>query len=300
MNKLVYLVGLPGSGKSYFANYLKEKFDYKVYSSDCIRKELYGDEAIQGNPQKIFHILYQRLFKALKKDKNCIFDATNVSQKNRINFLKELKKNKINCYCQCMILCTPLDLCIERDRKRERTVGQEVIYKMLKSFNVPTGEEGWDSIYFIPTGRLDSAEFWYNYNHSIPHENPSHLETIYQHSFLTEIKAKDFPEIVQVAARYHDIGKYLAKKVGEDGIAHYYNHENISAYLYMTSKEFFDYYKKSGLDGLEILYLIQCHMYPHFKSESAEKKIQLYFPVSRKNLNLLYYCDLTSAIRETD
>ena len=50
---LTVLVGLPGSGKSTYANKIKNAI---LCSSDKVREELYGDENIQGDKQKVFRI----------------------------------------------------------------------------------------------------------------------------------------------------------------------------------------------------------------------------------------------------
>ena len=47
--ELIVLCGLPGAGKSTYARqYVQEHSETKIMSSDSIRKELYGDESIQG------------------------------------------------------------------------------------------------------------------------------------------------------------------------------------------------------------------------------------------------------------
>ena len=47
MPKLIYLVGIPGSGKSYYAKTILKEFSSCVYlSSDELRKEFYGDEKL--------------------------------------------------------------------------------------------------------------------------------------------------------------------------------------------------------------------------------------------------------------
>ena len=43
MTKLIYLIGLPASGKSYYAKQLSEQYNAKIYSSDNLREELFGD-----------------------------------------------------------------------------------------------------------------------------------------------------------------------------------------------------------------------------------------------------------------
>lgn len=56
------LVGLPGSGKSYIAQELMEKDkNIQLFSSDKLREELWGDESIQGDNNKLFAELHNRI-----------------------------------------------------------------------------------------------------------------------------------------------------------------------------------------------------------------------------------------------
>ena len=90
------MVGLSGSGKSTFSKSIVERVKLiEVFSSDKIREELYGDESIQGKPQKVFNIFHKRIFSALKDGKNCIYDATNLKQKDRLHFLLQLEQQKL-------------------------------------------------------------------------------------------------------------------------------------------------------------------------------------------------------------
>ena len=80
------LVGLPGSGKSTWA----EKQNMDIFSSDAIREELYGDASIQGDNNLIFDLLHSRIIENLKSGKDSIFDATNLSSKKRRHFMRKL------------------------------------------------------------------------------------------------------------------------------------------------------------------------------------------------------------------
>ena len=44
MQKFLMLMGISGSGKSTFAQAMAAKCNYKVFSSDALREELFGDE----------------------------------------------------------------------------------------------------------------------------------------------------------------------------------------------------------------------------------------------------------------
>jgi len=113
---------------------------------------------------------------------------------------------------------------------------------MYKSINIPMLYEGWDSIniiwntdgYDFDTNVLFNGENGLN---KIDQENPHHTLTIGKHCLKTfqicEELIDDFE--LNMAAMYHDIGKKFCKAFknskGEDTeTAHYYNHNNVSAY----------------------------------------------------------------------
>ena len=60
MAKLIILCGLPGSGKSFYAENYKAVDDAfckdftVIHSSDAIRAELFGDPSFQGDNAKVF------------------------------------------------------------------------------------------------------------------------------------------------------------------------------------------------------------------------------------------------------
>ena len=115
MNICLVLVGISGSGKSTYSDYLR-RVGFEVFSSDEIRKELWGDENDQKNPSEVFNTLHRRILSALKEGKNCVYDATNISAKKRAAFIRMVKGSNINCKFACRILAATPKECIERDR----------------------------------------------------------------------------------------------------------------------------------------------------------------------------------------
>ena len=63
------MVGIPGSGKSYHCDYMKEK-GYKVFSSDEYRVKVCGDVNCQTRNQEVFATLYKDLLQALKNNED--------------------------------------------------------------------------------------------------------------------------------------------------------------------------------------------------------------------------------------
>ena len=146
MNKLVFLVGLPGCGKSTYAEENLAQ-DYEILSSDKIRLELLGSEENQSNNSLVFETLFERARNFLKKGKNVVLDATNVDLKERQNSLNRF--NDLQIERIAIVIDTPFEICVERDKKRGRTVGEAVIRKFANRFVMPTKEEGFNEIIIV-------------------------------------------------------------------------------------------------------------------------------------------------------
>lgn len=140
--KLYTLVGLPGSGKSTFC---AEHPNYVVVCPDNIREELYGDAAIQGNGSKVFNLAFQRINEALEAGHHVIFDATNVSVESRKTILRNVK----NAEHIAIFFDIPIDVCLKRNKERERVVPEEVIINMNNRLVPPTTEEGFKKVLVI-------------------------------------------------------------------------------------------------------------------------------------------------------
>lgn len=130
MSEFIMLVGLPASGKSTYAEKLKEK-GYHVHSSDEIREELTGDVNSQDKNTDVFSELHKRVKNDLKNGISCVYDATNMIIKRRKAFLDEIKK--YDCMKTCILFVVPVDVCKERNSHRKRKVpdsgktGEEIL-----------------------------------------------------------------------------------------------------------------------------------------------------------------------------
>lgn len=276
MSKLVIMVGLPGSGKS---TYVKKHYkDYKIFSSDHYRKIILGDENNQSNSPRIFAALFNDLATALEKGYDCVVDATNCKYKSRVMAIQLGKK--YNCTIEAVVIHQPIEVCIDQDKKRNRTVGEAVIKKFASGYKFPQYWEGFDIISVI-----------YD-NHNIINQekandtikdlklkmdlfeqfNPHHNKTVGKHSdaIITQInceynkgnitdKEKD---ILTLAATWHDFGKLYTQSFDEKGIAHYLGHANYSVlkildYIYYYGNNFSNLNEK---DFIEALFYINNHM----------------------------------------
>ena len=279
------LVGLPGSGKS---TYIKKYFNQnlRVHSSDAIREELSGDVNNQNINKQVFDLLHKRVKEDLKNGISCVYDATNISWKRRKAFLESL--NGINCWKVCHFIATPYEVCLDRNRQRERVVPDDVIKRMYLNFDIPWYNEGWDGIEIVYTQSSfdsyygDYINFLADYE-DFEQNSKWHSESLGNHCRKTvqyvQSRAADLNLLnereTKIAAILHDCGKPFVKAFkdsrGNDSeFAHYYNHENVGAYNSIF------YGKAAGVDSLLIAALVRYHMILHFFKDWRQKTVDKY------------------------
>ena len=165
MPELIVLCGLPGAGKSTYANrYVQEHPNTKIMSSDAIRKELYGDEMIQGDAGRVFRLMRTRTVEHLMNGFDVIYDATGMMRMHRgeiVSYVPESVTKK------CVVVWASIEECIERDNHRKRKVGKDIIEMLAKTFESPCYEEGFTEISVIMPKDFDSDEYEEKYLESM-------------------------------------------------------------------------------------------------------------------------------------
>ncbi|NET01029.1 MAG: AAA family ATPase [Sphaerospermopsis sp. SIO1G2] len=154
MTKLILLIGLPGSGKSTLAKQLiTECPQMHVVSTDAIRGQLFGSEAIQGSWRLIWQDVERQFQQAILSDITTIFDATNARRKHRRQTIK-IARNFGFTHITGIWVKTPVWLCLKRNQKRDRQVPEQVILRMHRQLRdaPPSLEDGLDSLIFQEFG----------------------------------------------------------------------------------------------------------------------------------------------------
>lgn len=140
--RFILLMGLPASGKSTIAEQL-DAAGFVRLNADAIRKELYGDEAEQGDPKKVWGILMSRLGTALSKRQRIVLDLTNMTRSNRRPLIRKAVKKGVP--VDLFLLDVPLAVCLERNKRRTRVVPEVVLRGMARGFKrsgLPRADEG--------------------------------------------------------------------------------------------------------------------------------------------------------------
>lgn len=265
--RLIMLIGLPGSGKStWAAKYVTENSNTVIISSDKIRKELFNDENSQEDNNRVFYEMEVRTLNYLNNGVNVIYDATNVVRKRRKAFLDKLPTWVVK---EAYVIWAPLEVCIERDNSRDRTVGKNVIWKMIKSYQPPFFDEGFNRIYYNINSDFDVVNYIDKITFMMkePHDNPHHKYDIYEHCEKAAEYILPFDNILKEATRWHDCGKPYVKDFhntkGElTDIAHYYNHQNVSSYLIPG---IFAHYDETYITPIS--WLVNVHMDPYLDTK---------------------------------
>lgn len=309
MSEFIMLVGLPASGKSTYAEELKRN-GFHIHSSDKIRKELYGDVNSQDKNVDVFAELHKRIKTDLQNDISCVYDATNMSMKRRIAFLEEIKKYE--CKKICVLFVVPIEICKERNQNRERKVPDDVFDKMLKQFQCPYYYEGWDN---IEIKWYDGEVKPIKVDWDMSQENSHHTLTVSEHMKKSAdylFKKFKHSNLLIIAARIHDVGKYYTKKfVDSKGNpskeAHYYGHENYGAYIFLVAQNYgisngdYECAKTDNCEqkiNLYISSLINWHMRPHtawkHSEKSRERDRKLIGEEMYQDIMLLHEADLSA------
>lgn len=302
MPELIMLVGVAGSGKSTIGMRIaaQHKGEIALLSSDTIRGEIYGDESCQKNPGRVFDILHQRAVRALSQSISVIYDATNLSCKRRMNFLKSIAH--IDCRKECVIvIATPEDI-KERMEKRERKVPMEVVHRHIEQFQCPNFYEGWDDIKIkFNSDHWSCHESWKKLwlQCEMSHDNHHHSLDIDEHMRMASIHAaadgRGDSVLDSWVARTHDLGKGVTKVFKDRNgnpteEAHYYNHQNVGAYYSLIhSCCDFDENLNTMLDDA---CLIQWHMEHYLrKGPALDKFYKMLGPKLERRLHILEDAD---------
>jgi predicted kinase len=159
---LLVLVGIPGSGKSTWANDRVASGRYHLVSTDAIRAELYGSEACQGDWRQIWQRVlvqwHQGVAAIYRGDlEGVIYDATNARRRHRREAIAAARAAGFDTIT-LVWFDIPLTLALARNRSRSRQVPEAVMATMHRQ------------IQGAPPSLLEGVEAVIRLGHETPEE----------------------------------------------------------------------------------------------------------------------------------
>ncbi|HXW89384.1 MAG TPA: AAA family ATPase [Terriglobales bacterium] len=147
---VVLAIGLPGSGKSSWF----KRHSISPLSSDLLRALLFDDPNEQRFQDLIFSNLRSMLRARLiaRRPMNYV-DATNLTPHDRQGWIKLAKDYGYDVHA--VFFDVPLEVCLERNRKRERVVAEDVMRRMAAKLKPPRFEEGLSKITVVRVKQKD-------------------------------------------------------------------------------------------------------------------------------------------------
>jgi predicted kinase len=147
--ELIMLVGIPTAGKSTFSSNPKYSKYVRVSSDDILqevakeRQQSYNT-VFKANIRFAQIAMMKVLRKAIEDGKSIIWDQTNLTKKQRREKLKHIpdtyKKTAV-------YFIVDLETALKRNTQRPgKVIPPEILERMIKEYELPTNEEGFDTI----------------------------------------------------------------------------------------------------------------------------------------------------------
>ena len=154
---IVVLCGPAACGKSHFAE--RHFRPTQIVSSDWARARVCDDDRDQRFNAQAFALVHFLVEQRLTLNRLCVVDSTALTGPARRELLDLAKQHQVPAVA--MVFNVPLETCVERDQKRERSVGRAVIERHHQAFELAKAtlrQEGFDQLLEFQDGDLEKVQ----------------------------------------------------------------------------------------------------------------------------------------------
>ncbi len=151
------LCGPAACGKSTFAQ--RHFRPTHIISSDWARALVCDDERDQRFNTQAFALVHFLVEQRLTVNRLCVVDSTALTLQTRKDLLDLARKCQVS--TTLILFNVPLVTCIERDEKRERSVGKAIVerqYQSLELSKATIRQEGFEQVVELQEGDLEKIQ----------------------------------------------------------------------------------------------------------------------------------------------
>jgi len=210
MTELIVTIGLPGSGKSTWADeFIKNNPNYFNVNRDDIRLMLQGrgryNKFTKTREDVVTEVQLSTARSAIKNGKSVIISDTNLNPAI-VKQWEQFAKDRDVDFHKKLFTDTPMGVCLDRDRLREFPVGSNVITGMF---------ERYQDIYW-PTPKYDASlpdAYIFDIDGTVAH---MHNRRAYQWDKVKDDLPKQ--DVIQIINTLEEAGNVMIACSGRDGI----------------------------------------------------------------------------------
>jgi protein phosphatase len=154
---IVVLCGPAACGKTTFAQ--RHFRPTQIISSDWSRALVCDDERDQRFNTQAFALVHFLVEQRLTVNRLCVVDSTALTSQARKDLLDMAKKCQVPAIL--LLFNVPLQTCVERNEKRERSVGRAIIEHQYETFEQAKGtirQEGFDQVVELQDSDLEKVQ----------------------------------------------------------------------------------------------------------------------------------------------
>lgn len=137
MGKMICLAGLPGVGKTTWAeNFLMYHSDYLYFSPDKYYERLNGDDRNRANTFEVWIAMFRDINIAMKDKRNVLIDSDNLTYAQRMQWIEWFPDFKYI----LVFFEEDFQVCCDRVWQRRRTIPIETMNEKWKKWERPSIE----------------------------------------------------------------------------------------------------------------------------------------------------------------
>ena len=147
MPNMICLAGMPGVGKTTWANKFLEKHpDYRYFSPDLYYERINGDDCVRANTFEVWMAMFRDINTAMKLGCNVLIDSDNLTFHQRTQWPEWFPE-----FTHILVFFeAPFETCVAQMKQRRRQLSEDTMLVKCIKWQRPTKETDgafWKHIY---------------------------------------------------------------------------------------------------------------------------------------------------------